>query len=57
MLGNGISHLSVMYINVREARKGKEWTIHRNWQYLIDKKQGRDKQNKKQNKQKTNPEN
>jgi hypothetical protein len=29
MLGNGISHLSVMYINVREARKGKEWTRNR----------------------------
>jgi thiosulfate reductase cytochrome b subunit len=25
-----ISHLSIMYIKVREARKGKEWTIHSN---------------------------
>jgi hypothetical protein len=57
MLGNGIIHLSIMYIKVREARKGKEWTIHSNWQYLIDKKQDKDKQNKKQNKQNTNPEN
>jgi hypothetical protein len=43
MLG---SHLSVMYINVKKARKGTELTIKRNWQYLVHKKQDENKQNK-----------
>jgi len=50
MLG---SHLSVMYINVKEARKGKEWTIKRNWQYLVYKKQDENKQNKNKSKNAT----
>jgi hypothetical protein len=33
-------------INVREYRKGnREWTIQRNWQHWVNKKQDEDKQN------------
>jgi hypothetical protein len=37
-------------INVRENRKGNQkWTIQRNWQQMVHKKQDEDKQNKNHN--------
>ena len=45
MLSNGIRHLSMMYINLRETRKGRngQW---RNWKYFVNKAQDEEKQTK-----------
>jgi hypothetical protein len=43
----GQKQYALYYINVREYRRGNQkWTIQRNWQYRVHKKQAENKRNK-----------